>query len=90
MEASHRGSAECDVAECHLVNQKLDNAFNLCRVHNPNQFSAEFASSVTAASSPKKTDWIAKNGRESLFALLQDIFPLVGGACLMHRTNAVA
>ena len=89
MEAPHRGSAECDVAECHLTSGRLELAFHLCRVRNPNQFSVEFASSVTAASTPKKTDWIAKNGRESLFALLQDIFPLVGTACFMHRTDAV-
>jgi hypothetical protein len=56
-----------------------------CRLSSPGHFSIEFAGAVTIQSS-QQTDWIAKNGNESLFILLEKIFPQVK-LQLSHDSN---
>jgi hypothetical protein len=46
------------------------------RVNNPKQLAAAFASTVTVHSF-QESDWIARNGRESIFALFKEVFPEV-------------
>ena len=75
-----------------LENMVPDQEFRNGRVRDPRRFSAEFASSVTTASLPKNVDWIAKNGSESLYALLQEIFPQVWNiiTCTRNQSNFVS
>jgi hypothetical protein len=44
---------------------------------NPKEFAAEFAHAVTVPST-NESDWVARNGNESLFRTLQHIIPEVG------------
>jgi hypothetical protein len=44
--------------------------------HYPKQFAIAFVVSVTEISDTSK-NWIAKKGKDSLFAILQDIYPEV-------------
>ena len=45
-------------------------------IENPKAFSAEFACAVTEAST-NQSDWVARNGEESLFSTLERMFPEV-------------
>jgi hypothetical protein len=47
-------------------------------IENPKDLAADFACAVTEASS-NQSDWVARNGEESLFSTLQRIIPEVWG-----------
>jgi hypothetical protein len=53
-------------------------------IENPKHFAASFACAVTVPSS-SHTDWVARNGEESLFEALQIISPEV----CMRFTNSI-
>ena len=45
-------------------------------VENPKQLAAQFACAVTEAS-PNPTDWVARNGDQTIFRVLQKMLPEV-------------
>jgi hypothetical protein len=55
------------------------------RANNPKQFAAAFASTVTVHSS-QDSDWIARKGSESIFALLKEVFPEVRESIKLYQS----
>ena len=60
---------------------------------NPRQLAADFACAVTVPST-RDSDWVARNGGESIFETLRHVLPQVGYACiklplLSHARNSL-